>query len=56
MAIYLGYSLLAAGTILFLIAWADKSGKSRPFLFVATMMVMGGLAILQFVGTETPSY
>ena len=56
MASYFGYFLLAAGLLLFLIAWADKSGKSRPFLFVATMMVMGGLAILQFIGTDTPSY
>ncbi len=56
MVSYFGYFLLAAGTLLFLIAWADKSGKSRPFLFVATMMVMGGLAILQLVGTDTPPY
>jgi hypothetical protein len=54
MASYLGYFLLGAGALLFLFAWADKPDKSRPFIFVATMMVMGGLAILQFVGTETP--
>ena len=56
MVSYFGYFLLIAGALLFLLAWADKSGKSRPFLFVATMMVMGGLAILQFLGTETPTY
>jgi len=55
MAIYLGYFLLGAGVLLFLIAWFDKSRKSRPLMFAATMMVMGGLAILQFLGTETPS-
>jgi len=27
-----------------------------PLMFVATMMVMGGLAILQFLGTESPAY
>ena len=53
---YLGYLLLGAGVITFLIAWRDKSRKSLPLMFAATMMVMGGLAILQFLGTEMPSY
>lgn len=56
MASYLGYFLLGAGALAFLIAWRGKSRKSLPLMFVATMMVMGGLAILQFLGTETPSY
>jgi len=56
MASYLGYFLLGAGVLTFLIAWRDKSRKSLPLIFAATMMVMGGLAILQFLGTETPSY
>ena len=56
MASYLGYFLLGAGVLTFLIAWLDKSRKSLPLIFAATMMVMGGLAILQFLGTETPSF
>ncbi|MDH5618855.1 MAG: hypothetical protein OEZ11_09450 [Gammaproteobacteria bacterium] len=56
MASYLGYVLLGAGAIAFLIAWFSKSRKSMPLMFVATMMVMGGLAILQFLGTESPAY
>jgi hypothetical protein len=56
MASYLGYFLLGAGVLTFLIAWRDKSRKSLPLIFAATMMVMGGLATLQFLGTETPSH
>jgi hypothetical protein len=40
---------------MFLVAWSDKSRKSLPLIFAATMMVMGGLAILQFLGAETPT-
>lgn len=50
MASYLGYFLLGAGVLLFVVAWLDKSRRSLPLLFAATMMVMGGLAILQFLG------
>ena len=56
MASYLGYLLLGAGALTFLIAWRDESRKSMPLMFAATMMVMGGLEILQFLGTETPTY
>lgn len=56
MAIYIGYFLLGAGVLTFLFAWFDKSRKSLPLMFAATMMIMGGLAILQFLGTETPTY
>ena len=56
MASYFGYFLLGAGALMFLIAWRDKSRKSMPLMFVATMMIMAGLAILQFLGTETPGY
>ena len=56
MAIYFGYFLLGAGILMFLTAWFDKSRKSLPLIFAATMMVMGGLAILQFLGTEAPPY
>ena len=56
MASYIGYFLLGAGALTFLITWLNKSRKSLPLMFVATMMVMGGLAILQFLGTETPSF
>ncbi len=50
MSIYLGYFLLGAGILLFLAGWFRKPGKSLPLLFAATMMLMGGLAILQFLG------
>lgn len=56
MATYFGYFLLGAGAIMFLIAWFDKSRKSLPLIFAATMMVMAGLAILQFLGTEAPAF
>jgi hypothetical protein len=56
MASYLGYFLLGAGVLAFLIARFDKSRKSLPLIFAGTMMVMGGLAILQFLGTETPTF
>ena len=53
MAIYIGYFFLAAGILLFLYAWFDKSRKSYPLIFAATMLIMGGLAILQFLGGDT---
>jgi hypothetical protein len=56
MASYFGYFLLGAGILMFLIAWFDKSRKSLPLIFVATMMIMGGLAILQLLGSETPAF
>jgi|GEM_PF-3681469 len=56
MTSYYGYFLLGAGALIFLITWLSKSRKSLPFVFVATMMVMGGLAILQFLGTEAPTF
>jgi len=56
MASYLGYFLIGAGVLAFLIAWFDKSRKSLPLMFAATMMIMGGLAILQFLGTEAPFF
>ena len=52
MANYLGYFLLGAGVLLLLIAGLDKSRKSLPLLFAGTMMVLGGVAILQFLGTD----
>jgi hypothetical protein len=55
MASYLGYILLGAGVLMFLITWFDKSRKSLPLMFAATMMVMGGLAILQYLGSDGPS-
>ena len=52
---YLGYFFLGAGVLLFLYAWFDKSRKTMPLLFAATMMVLGGLVILQLFGTESPA-
>ena len=56
MASYFAYFLIGAGVLLFLFAWFDKSHKSLPLIFAATMMVVGGLAILQFLGTEVPAF
>ena len=56
MAIYFGYFLLSAGVVLFLYTWFDKSRKSLHLMFIATMMIMAGLAILQLLGSEAPAY
>jgi uncharacterized membrane protein HdeD (DUF308 family) len=56
MAIYFGYFLLGAGVILFLITWFNKSRKSWHLMFIVTMMIMAGLAVLQFLGTDAPAY
>ncbi|MGI9262125.1 MAG: hypothetical protein ACR2QR_08820 [Woeseiaceae bacterium] len=56
MVIYFGYFLLGAGALLFLLTWFNKSRKSLHLMFIATMMVMAGLAMLQFLGTEAPAY
>ena len=56
MPVYLGYFFLGAGVLLFLYSWYFEPPRSRPLMFAATMMIMGGLAILQFAGTETPGY
>jgi hypothetical protein len=55
MANYFGYFLLVAGGITFLIAGFDQSHKSLPLIFAATMMVLAGLVIRQFPGTEIPA-
>ena len=56
MATYIAYVFLGVGVLLFLYAWFDKSRRSMPLLFAATMLVMGGLAILQFLGSEAAPY
>ncbi|MDJ0700066.1 MAG: hypothetical protein QNJ07_09435 [Woeseiaceae bacterium] len=48
--------MLCAGAITFLFAWFDKSRKSMPLIFAGTMMVMGGLVVLQFLGGKTPYF
>jgi hypothetical protein len=53
---YLGYFFLGAGIVLFLFGWFDKSRNTMPLMFAATMLVMGGLTILQFLGTEAPNF
>ena len=53
---YLGYLFIGAGLLTFLIASFDRSRKSRPLIFAAAMMVLAGLAILQYLGTEVPDY
>jgi lipid-A-disaccharide synthase-like uncharacterized protein len=55
MAAYIGYFLLGAGILLFLFTWFNRSRKSMPLMFAATIMVMGGLVILQYLGSETPA-
>ena len=56
MAIYLGYLLLGSGALLLLVSWYFEPPNFKFLIFVATMMVMSGLAILQFIGTEAPGY
>ena len=53
---YFAYFLLGVGVLMFLLAWFSKSRKTLPLMFIATMMVMGGLAILQMIGTDTPDF
>ena len=52
MASYFGYFLFVAGATTFLTAGFDRSRKSLPLIFAVTMMIPGGLAILQYLGTE----
>ncbi len=54
MAISLGYLLLGAGFVLFLMSLTDDPRRSRPLKFAAVMLVMGGLALLQFEGVGQP--
>ena len=56
MASYYGYIMLGAGVVLLLIAWSGKSRRSLHLIFIATMMIMAGLAVLQILGTEAPTY
>lgn len=56
MASYYGYIMLGAGVVLFLFTWFDKTRKSFHLMFIATMMIMAGLAVLQILGTDAPAY
>ena len=51
----IGYVFLGAGIILFVASLFDDSRKSMPLKFVAIMLVVGGLAILQYVGVDVPT-
>ena len=51
----IGYIFLGAGVIAFLVSLFDNSRRSMPLKFVAIMLVMGGLAILQYTGTVAPN-
>ncbi len=53
---YVGYILLGAGVLLALFLWLGKPRKPLLPFILATMLIMSGLAILQFQGTDTPSY
>jgi len=55
MASYYGYLILGAGVALFLIVWLGKPRKSLHLIFIATMMILAGLAVLQILGTKTPT-
>ena len=55
MASQIGYLLLLAGAVTFVVSLFGDSRKSMPLKFAATMMIVGGLAILQFTGTDAPS-
>jgi hypothetical protein len=48
--------MLGAGVVLFVIAWFGESRWSQHLMFIATMMIIAGLAVLQILGTEAPTY
>ncbi len=54
MVSYFGYFLLGAGIATFVFVYFNKSVRPIPLIFVATMMVLAGLVILQFVGSPSP--
>jgi len=47
---------LGAGAITFLASLFVDSRKSMPLKFAAIAFVMGGLALLQYAGTDAPTY
>ena len=53
---YLAYFFLGVGVLLFAYTWFHRSRKSLPLMFAATMMIMGGLAMLQYLGNQPPAY
>ena len=50
-----GYVFLAAGAITFLISLFVDSRKSMPLKFVAIVLAVSGLAILQYAGSDFPT-
>ncbi len=54
MAISLGYLLLGAGFVVLLMSLSDDPRRSKPLKFAAAMLVVGGLAILQFEDIVLP--
>ena len=54
MVSYFGYFLLGAGIATFVFVYFDKSVRPMPLIFVATMMVLAGLVVLQFIGSPSP--
>lgn len=54
MQVYLGWFLLGLGVVLFTYTWFNQSRKNLPLMFVATMMVMAGLVILQLFASGAP--
>lgn len=49
---YVGYAFLVAGLALFLLSLIGEPRKSMPLKFTAVMLVMAGLALLQFGGLD----
>ncbi len=50
MQTYIGYGFIAAALVLWVITLPDDPRKSRPFQFVAMMLAVAGLALLQLYG------
>lgn len=50
MQTYIGYGLVAAAVIVFVVALFDDPKKSAPFKFTAILLAVAGLAVLQLYG------
>ena len=50
MQTYIGYGLVAAAVIVFVVALFDDPKKSTPFKFTAILLAVAGLAVLQLYG------
>lgn len=55
MPVYIGYALLGAGLLTFLVSLFVDSRTSMPLKFAAIVFALSGLVILQFMGVGEPT-